>query len=324
MKTLYLVIPCYNETEVLPETSLMFREKIHTLIHEQKISENSRVLFVDDGSRDETWKIISSLARQDEIFEGIRLSRNRGHQNALLAGLLEAAKYADITISMDCDGQDDIAAVDKMLEEYEKGSEVVYGVRSDRKKDTFFKRGTAQLFYRIMKLLGADIVYNHADYRLISVRVLKELEKFEEVNLFLRGMVPLVGFPSSTVYYERKVRVAGKTHYPLKRMLSLAFNGITSLSVRPLQLIACMGIGIALVSFLGVLWSILMYFKGKTVSGWASMTCIVCFISGVQLISLGIIGEYIGKIYLETKHRPRFIISEYTEGMKEEKEQKDE
>ena len=324
MKTLYLVIPCYNETEVLPETSLMFREKIHTLIHEQKISENSRVLFVEDGSRDETWKIISSLARQDEIFEGIRLSRNRGHQNALLAGLLEAAKYADITISMDCDGQDDIAAVDKMLEEYEKGSEVVYGVRSDRKKDTFFKRGTAQLFYRIMKLLGADIVYNHADYRLISARVLKELEKFEEVNLFLRGMVPLVGFPSSTVYYERKVRVAGKTHYPLKRMLSLAFNGITSLSVRPLQLIACMGIGIALVSFLGVLWSNLMYFKGKTVSGWASMTCIVCFISGVQLISLGIIGEYIGKIYLETKHRPRFIISEYTEGLKEEKEQKDE
>ena len=324
MKTLYLVIPCYNETEVLPETSLMFREKIHTLIHEQKISENSRVLFVDDGSRDETWKIISSLARQDEIFEGIRLSRNRGHQNALFAGLLEASKYADITISMDCDGQDDIAAVDKMLEEYEKGSEVVYGVRSDRKKDTFFKRGTAQLFYRIMKLLGADIVYNHADYRLISARVLKELEKFEEVNLFLRGMVPLVGFPSSTVYYERKVRVAGKTHYPLKRMLSLAFNGITSLSVRPLQLIDCMGIGIAIVSFVGVLWSILMYFMGKTVSGWASMTCIVCFISGVQLISLGIIGEYIGKIYLETKHRPRFIISEYTEGLKEEKEQKDE
>lgn len=313
MKILYLVIPCYNEMEVLPTTSRIFQKKIEDLVENHKISEQSKILFVDDGSKDDTWNIIQSLSEENDIFSGIRLSRNRGHQNALLAGLMEAKEDADVTISIDCDGQDDIEAIDRMLEEYDGGSEVVYGVRNDRQTDGFLKRESAQLFYRFMKVLGADIVYNHADYRLVSSKVLNELEKFKEVNLFLRGMVPLVGFRSSCVYYERKSRMAGKTHYPLKRMLSLAFNGITSLSIRPLQMITCMGILISLLSFIGVFWSILVYLQGKTVSGWASMTCIVCFVSGVQMISLGIIGEYIGKMYLETKQRPRYIISEKTE-----------
>lgn len=313
MKILYLVIPCYNEMEVLPTTSRIFQKKIEDLVENHKISEQSKILFVDDGSKDDTWNIIQSLSEENDIFSGIRLSRNRGHQNALLAGLMEAMEDADVTISIDCDGQDDIEAIDRMLEEYDGGSEVVYGVRNDRQTDGFLKRESAQLFYRFMKVLGADIVYNHADYRLVSSKVLNELEKFKEVNLFLRGMVPLVGFRSSCVYYERKSRMAGKTHYPLKRMLSLAFNGITSLSIRPLQMITCMGILISLLSFIGVFWSILVYLQGKTVSGWASMTCIVCFVSGVQMISLGIIGEYIGKMYLETKQRPRYIISEKTE-----------
>lgn len=313
MKILYLVIPCYNEMEVLPTTSRIFQKKIEDLVENHKISEQSKILFVDDGSKDDTWKIIQSLSEENDVFSGIRLSRNRGHQNALLAGLMEAKEDADVTISIDCDGQDDIEAIDRMLEEYDGGSEVVYGVRNDRQTDGFLKRESAQLFYRFMKVLGADIVYNHADYRLVSSKVLNELEKFKEVNLFLRGMVPLVGFRSSCVYYERKSRMAGKTHYPLKRMLSLAFNGITSLSIRPLQMITCMGILISLLSFIGVFWSILVYLQGKTVSGWASMTCIVCFVSGVQMISLGIIGEYIGKMYLETKQRPRYIISEKTE-----------
>lgn len=313
MKILYLVIPCYNEMEVLPTTSRIFQKKIEDLVENHKISEQSKILFVDDGSKDDTWNIIQSLSEENDIFSGIRLSRNRGHQNALLAGLMEAKEDADVTISIDCDGQDDIEAIDRMLEEYDCGSEVVYGVRNDRQTDGFLKRESAQLFYRFMKVLGADIVYNHADYRLVSSKVLNELENFKEVNLFLRGMVPLVGFRSSCVYYERKSRMAGKTHYPLKRMLSLAFNGITSLSIRPLQMITCMGILISLLSFIGVFWSILVYLQGKTVSGWASMTCIVCFVSGVQMISLGIIGEYIGKMYLETKQRPRYIISEKTE-----------
>lgn len=313
MKILYLVIPCYNEMEVLPTTSRIFQKKIEDLVENRKISEQSKILFVDDGSKDDTWNIIQSLSEENDVFSGIRLSRNRGHQNALLAGLMEAKEDADVTISIDCDGQDDIEAIDRMLEEYDGGSEVVYGVRNDRQTDGFLKRESAQLFYRFMKVLGADIVYNHADYRLVSSKVLNELEKFKEVNLFLRGMVPLVGFRSSCVYYERKSRMAGKTHYPLKRMLSLAFNGITSLSIRPLQMITCMGILISVLSFIGVFWSILVYLQGKTVSGWASMTCIVCFVSGVQMISLGIIGEYIGKMYLETKQRPRYIISEKTE-----------
>lgn len=309
---LCIVIPCYNEQEVLPVTAPMFRQEMQTLMDAYDISGDSRILFVDDGSRDDTWKIITELAAADPYFTGIRQSRNRGHQSSVLAGLMEAMPDFDITISIDCDGQDDLHAMERMIEAYHKGCEVVYGVRSDRKTDSIFKRTTAQGFYRFMKLLGADVVYNHADYRLISTRVLREFAEYKEVNLFLRGMVPLVGFPSTSVYYERHERLAGESHYPLKKMLSLAFDGITSLSIKPIRLITGLGLLVALISFIGVIWSIVEFFMGQTVSGWASMTSIICFVSGVQLICLGVIGEYIGKIYLETKHRPRYIISERT------------
>lgn len=309
---LYVVIPCYNEQDVLPVTSGIFGDKIKELIRLGKVSELSRIMFVNDGSDDDTWEIICDLSRNDPIFMGISQSRNRGHQNALLAGLMEAREKCDITISIDCDGQDDINAMNQMVDEYLNGSEVVYGVRSKRDADTFFKRITAESFYKLLKWMGADIVYNHADYRLVSSIVLKELADFHEVNLFLRGMIPLVGFRNSTVEYERHERIAGKSHYSLSKMLLLAFDGITSLSIRPIRLITGFGMFVAMVSFLGVIWSIIMQVTGNTVSGWASMTCIICFVSGIQLISLGVLGEYIGKIYLETKHRPRYIISERT------------
>ena len=310
---LYIVIPCYNEEAVLPITAPQFLEKLNCLIEKEMISEDSRILFVNDGSKDETWNIIKSLARQDRHFMGISQSRNRGHQNAVLAGLMEAKEQCDITISIDCDGQDDLNAMDAMVEAYLAGNEVVYGVRSSRETDTFFKRFTAQSFYRLMKIMGAEVVYNHADYRLISSKVLRELAEFKEVNLFLRGLVPLVGFQSTTVEYERHERLAGESKYPLKKMISLALNGITSLSVQPLRLITGFGVVVAVLSFVGVIWALICALLGRTVSGWASMTCIICFVSGVQLISLGIIGEYIGKIYMETKGRPRYIISERTE-----------
>ena len=309
---LYIIIPCYNEEEVLPITAPMFRKKLQQLIADGKISDDSRVLFVNDGSRDRTWELIKAMAAQEAHFIGISQSRNRGHQNAVLAGLMEAKDRCDITISIDCDGQDDINAMDKMADAYLAGSEVVYGVRSSRETDTFFKRTTAQGFYKFLSAMGAEIVYNHADYRLVSSRVLQEFADFKEVNLFLRGMIPLVGFPSSTVEYERHERMAGESKYPLKKMLALAMNGITSLSVKPLHLITTFGVFVAVVSFLGCLWALITAILGKTVAGWASMTCIICFVSGVQLISLGIIGEYIGKIYMETKQRPRYIISERT------------
>ena len=309
---LCIVIPCYNEEEVLPLTAPMFREELQRLMEDTQVSSDSRILFVDDGSSDRTWEIIQNLASQDLYFMGIRQSRNRGHQSSVLAGLMEAMPDFDITISIDCDGQDDLHAMEEMVKAYEKGCEVVYGVRSDRSSDSVFKRGTAQGFYRFMKLLGADVVYNHADYRLVSSKVLREFANFEEVNLFLRGLIPLVGFPSTCVYYERHERLAGTCHYPLKKMLTLAFDGITSLSVKPIRLITGLGILVALVSFIGVIWSVVEFFLGQTVSGWASTTSIICFVSGVQLISLGVIGEYIGKIYLETKKRPRYIISERT------------
>ena len=312
LPTLYIVIPCYNEEAVLPITAPQFLEKLKSLIADQKIGKNSRILFVNDGSKDETWSIIRSLARQDEHFLGISQSRNRGHQNAVLAGLMEAMERCDITISIDCDGQDDINAMDAMVDAYLQGNEVVYGVRSSRQTDTFFKRFTAQAFYKLMRVMGAEVVYNHADYRLISSRVLREFAEFKEVNLFLRGMVPLVGFQSTSVEYERHERLAGESKYPLKKMISLALNGITSLSVQPLRLITGFGVVVAFISFIGVIWALVSALLGLTVSGWASMTCIICFVSGVQLISLGIIGEYIGKIYMETKNRPRYIISERT------------
>ena len=309
---LYIVIPCYNEQEVLPITAPMFLEKIRNLAAVGKISDESRVLFVNDGSKDRTWEIIKELSRQDPHYIGICQSRNRGHQNAVLAGLMEAKDRCDITISIDCDGQDDIDAMDQMVDEYLNGCDVVYGVRSSRRTDTFFKRFTAQSFYKFLAAMGAEVVYNHADYRLISSRVLQEFANFKEVNLFLRGLIPLVGFKSTTVSYSRAERIAGESHYPLKKMIGLAVDGITSLSVKPLRLITGFGLVVALISFIGVLWALITALCGKAVTGWASMTCIVCFVSGVQLICLGIIGEYIGKIYMETKARPRYIISERT------------
>jgi glycosyltransferase involved in cell wall biosynthesis len=309
---LYIVIPCYNEEEVLPLTAPQFLAKLTSLEAAGKIAPDSRVLFVNDGSRDGTWDLICDLARQDPHYLGICQSRNRGHQNALLAGLMEAKDRCDITISIDCDGQDDLGAMDAMVDAYWDGCDVVYGVRASRATDTFFKRFTAQTFYRLLRAMGADVVYNHADYRLLSSRVLQELAKFKEVNLFLRGMVPLVGFRSTTVEYDRQSRLAGESHYPLSKMLALAISGITSLSVKPLRLITGFGAFVALVSFVGVIWALVNALLGNTVSGWASTTCIICFVSGVQLISLGIIGEYVGKIYLETKARPRYIISERT------------
>lgn len=310
---LYIIVPCYNEEAVLPLTAPLFLDQLNSMIGGGKIGEDSRILFVNDGSKDQTWDIIEALAHQDAHILGICQSRNRGHQNAVLAGLMEAKDHCDITISIDCDGQDDISAMEQMVDAYQKGNEVVYGVRSSRETDTFFKRFTAQSFYRLMRCMGAEVVYNHADYRLISSTVLEELAKFKEVNLFLRGMVPLVGFRSTTVAYERQERLAGESKYPLKKMISLAISGITSLSVQPLRLITGFGVLVALFSFVGVIWALVSAFLGRTVSGWASMTCIICFVSGVQLISLGIIGEYIGKIYMETKERPRYIISRRTD-----------
>lgn len=314
---LYMIIPCYNEEEVLPITSGMFLDKLQSLIQDGKISDDSRILFINDGSRDRTWEIIKELAAADEHYIGICQSRNRGHQNAVLAGLMEVKDCCDITISIDCDGQDDIHAMDEMVEQYMQGAEVVYGVRSSRETDTFFKRTTAQGFYKILQMMGVEVVYNHADYRLISSKVLQEFAHFKEVNLFLRGMIPLVGFKSTCVYYERHERLAGESHYPLKKMLELAFDGITSLSVKPIRIITSFGFFMAAVSFIGVFWSIVMAFIGNTVAGWASTICIVCFLSGVQLLALGVIGEYIGKIYMETKGRPRYIISERTEKYEE-------
>lgn len=309
---LWIIIPCYNEEAVLPVTAPMFLNEIHTLVSYGLVNDQSRILFVNDGSKDRTWEIIKELASSDPHYIGISQSRNRGHQNAVLAGLMESIDRCDITISIDCDGQDDISAMEEMVKQYQNGYEVVYGVRSSRATDTFFKRFTAESFYKLLNKMGAEVVYNHADYRLMSNKVVKEFSKFKEVNLFLRGMVPLVGFPSTTVSYERHERLAGESHYPLKKMLALAFNGITSLSVEPLHLITGFGVFVAIISFIGVIWAIVAALTGHTVAGWASMTCIICFLSGVQLIALGVIGEYIGKIYMESKHRPRYIISERT------------
>ena len=312
LPVLYIVIPCYNEEAVLPITAPMFLDKLNSLAAAGKIDDSSRIMFVNDGSRDSTWEIIENLAAKDSHYIGISQSRNRGHQNAVLAGLMESKDHCDITISIDCDGQDDINAMDEMVQKYLEGCDVVYGVRSSRETDTFFKRFTAQSFYKFLALMGAEVVYNHADYRLISSRVLQEFANYREVNLFLRGLVPLVGFKSTSVEYRRNERLAGESHYPLKKMIGLAVDGITSLSVKPLQLIMTFGIIVALISFIGCIWALITAICGKSVAGWASMTCIICFVSGVQLISLGIIGEYIGKIYLETKQRPRYIISKRT------------
>lgn len=310
---LYIVIPCYNEEEVLPITAPMFLNKITQLSGENKIAENSSILFVNDGSKDRTWEIIRELAASDPHMKGVCLSRNRGHQRALLAGLMEAKDCCDITISIDCDGQDDINAMDEMVDAYLDGAEIVYGVRNDRQTDSFFKRFTAESFYKVLKWMGADVVFNHADYRLVSSKVLEHFADFEEVNIYLRGMFPLVGFKSTSVYYARHERLAGSSHYPLVKMLSLAFDGITSLSVKPIRIITGLGVGISVLAFVLILYALISYFTGNAIVGWASSMIASCFIGGIQLVSLGVIGEYVGKIYMETKKRPRYIISERTE-----------
>lgn len=309
---LYIVIPCYNEQEVLPVTKPMFLNKLNHLIARGKVSEQSRILFINDGSRDSTWDLIQEFANQEEKIEGISLSRNRGHQNALLAGLMEAKDLCDITISIDCDGQDDLNAMDEMVEAYHKGADIVYGVRSKRDTDTFFKRTTAEGFYKLINKLGGEVVYNHADYRLVSAKVLEEFSNFNEVNLFLRGMFPLVGFNSTIVYYERHERLKGESHYPLKKMLALAFDGITSLSIKPIRIVTGMGIAFSIISFLLIVYALISLIHGTVVSGWTSSIIVTCLLGGIQLISLGVIGEYVGKTYLETKHRPRYIISNRT------------
>lgn len=307
---LYLVIPCYNEEQVLPLTSGKFKSKLEELIEAEKISPESRVMFVNDGSKDTTWDILSKLCEEDEKYCAISLSRNRGHQNALIAGLMEAKKHADITISMDCDGQDDINAIGQMVDEYAKGSEIVFGVRNDRTTDSWFKRTTAQSYYKVLRGMGVEIIPDHADYRLMSARVLNALEGYSEVNLFLRGIIPQLGFKQSVVYYSRAEREAGTTHYPLSKMAALAIDGITSFSVRPLRMITILGMLVAFLSFVGIIYVLASFISGYYVDGWASTTCIICFVSGIQMISLGVIGEYIGKIYLETKQRPRYFVAE--------------
>ncbi len=308
MKTLYIVVPCYNEEEVLPETSKRLLEKLTTLENQGRVTAKSRILFVDDGSRDKTWEMISFLHKQNPRFAGVKLAHNKGHQNALLAGLMTAKNYCDIAISMDADLQDDIDAVDKMLDENDLGSDIVYGVRSSRETDTAFKRTTAQGFYKFMKLMGVDVVYNHADYRLMSRRALDALEGYKEVNLFLRGIVPLIGFKSSTVTYERHERFAGESKYPLKKMLSFAFDGITSFSVKPIRWVTVMGFLIFIASILAIIYSVVSKLMGVAVAGWTATMLSIWMLGGIQLLSLGIIGEYIGKIYIESKERPRFLI----------------
>lgn len=304
----YMVVPCYNEEKVLPESSRRFREKFTDLIAGGQISPLSRICFVDDGSRDRTWELISGLHQQDPLFSGIRLSRNRGHQNAVLCGYLTLKDRADCVISIDADLQDDINAVDEMIAKFREGSDVVYGVRSKRETDTPFKRITAEGFYRVMDAMGAEVVFNHADYRLLSRRALEALAEYEEVNLFLRGLVPLVGFTSDVVYYERNERFAGESKYPLKKMLQFAWQGITSMSIRPIKMITGMGILIFLLSLCMMGYFLLRHFGGHTVAGWSSIVVSIWAIGGLQMLAIGIVGEYVGKTYLESKHRPRFHV----------------
>ena len=301
---LSVIIPVYNEEEIVAETYRVLEEELKAIEHE--------LIFVNDGSKDNTWEIIKDLAKKEEHFVGITQSRNRGHQNAVLAGLMEAKQLCDITISIDCDGQDDINAMNDMVDAYLDGCEVVYGVRSKRDTDTFFKRFTAESFYKLLNAMGAEVVFNHADYRLVSSRVLNEFANYKEVNIFLRGMFPLVGFKSTSVYYERNERIAGESHYPLSKMLALAFDGITSLSIKPIRIITGFGIFVVFISLILLIYSVVQYFLGHTMRGWSSIMVAVCFLGGIQLLSLGVIGEYVGKTYMETKARPRYIISERT------------
>lgn len=310
-KTLYILAPCYNESEVLPLSSKVFRDKLKQLVNEGKISENSKVAFVDDGSEDNTWSIIESLHELDPIFVGIKLSRNRGHQNALLGGMSTIVKDCDMIVTIDADVQDDVNAIDKMIDEYNNGAEVVYGVRDSREEDTFFKRFTAQSFYRLMNFMGAETVYNHADFRLMSSRAVEALLEFKEVNLFLRGLVPLVGFKSAQVMYDRAPRMAGESKYPLKKMLTFAFDGITSFSIKPIRMITALGAISFVLSIIFAVYALVSHLTHHTVAGWTSIVLSVWFFGSLQLIAIGVVGEYIGKIYLEAKGRPRFFIEQY-------------
>lgn len=311
MDTLYLVIPCYNEEEVLPETSSQLKKKIVSLVAKGKISDKSRIVFVNDGSKDRTWEIITALHEEDKIFQGIKLSRNKGHQNALLCGLMTVKDHCDMAISLDADLQDDINAIDEMVEKYYQGCDVVYGVRSARDTDTFFKKFTAEGFYKVMKMMGGEVVFNHADYRLMSRRALNGLQEFKEVNLFLRGVVPMIGYKSDSVYYERKERFAGESKYPLKKMLAFAWEGITSLSTKPIKMISILGGFIFIISIIMLIYSLIRHAMGATETGWTSTIVSIWAIGGLQLLAIGIIGEYIGKVYLETKERPKFIVEKY-------------
>ena len=310
-QTLYLVIPCYNEEEVLPETSKRLLEKMNTMITNNLINNRSKIVFVDDGSKDTTWEIIERLHNENDIFSGIKLSRNKGHQNALMAGLMTVKDIADMVISLDADLQDDINAIDKFVEKYYEGNDIVYGIRSSRKKDTFFKKTSALAFYKLMQLMGVDVLYNHADYRLMSRRALEELANFKEVNLFLRGIIPLIGFKWTTVEYERSARFAGESKYPLRKMISFAADGITSFSVKPIKMVLALGIAMLFVSFIMLVYTIVVKIMGYATAGWAFIICSIWLVAGVQMLSLGIIGEYVGKIYSEVKARPKFIIEKF-------------
>lgn len=309
---LYLVIPCYNEQEVLPETSKQLLEKMTNLIKKEKISEESKIMFVNDGSKDKTWEIIEKLHAENNIFQGVCLSRNKGHQNALLAGLMTAKEYCDAAISLDADLQDDIDAIDGMVDKFNnENCDIVYGVRSSRETDTFFKKFTAEGYYKVMKMLGADIVFNHADYRLMSKRALDNLEDFKEVNMFLRGIVPMIGYKSDKVYYSRKERFAGESKYPLKKMIAFAWEGITSLSTKPIRMITTLGVVVMIIAVIILIYSLVRFFMGATISGWTSTMVSIWFLGGLNLFAVGMIGEYIGKVYLETKERPKYIIEKY-------------
>lgn len=320
--TLYMVIPCYNEQEVLHETARQLKEKMESLKSRNMISDKSRIVFVNDGSKDNTWSIIEELHQSDSIFRGIKLSRNKGHQNALMAGLMTVKNECDAAISLDADLQDDINAIDAMVEKFREGCDIVYGVRSARKTDTFFKKFTAESFYKIMEKMGVEVTYNHADYRLMSKRALDALEQFKEVNLFLRGIVPMIGYKTDCVYYERKERFAGESKYPLKKMIAFAMEGITSLSIKPIGMITALGVGIFTISIIMLIYFLVRHFIGQTVEGWTSLAVSVWAIGGLQLLAIGIIGEYIGKIYLETKARPKFIIEKYLKDENDSEEEK--
>lgn len=309
---LYIVIPCYNEEEVLNITYAELDKKIQSLIDENMISKDSKAVFVDDGSDDSTWSLITAIHEKNARFEGIKLSKNQGHQNALLAGLFYAGERADIVVSIDADLQDDIDAINQMIEKYSMGAEIVYGVRNDRKTDTMFKRGSAQIFYRIMRIMGAEIIYNHADFRLMSSKSIKELMNFKEVNLFLRGIVPLLGFETAVVEYQRRERAAGKSKYPLKKMMSFALDGITSFTIKPIDMIISAGMVCFIISIIMLMYSCIRHFMGETVSGWTSLMTSIWALGGLQVLSIGVVGKYIGKVYMEVKERPRYIIEEYT------------